>query len=338
MGCALVGWACQAPSAPEPTPVASAPAKDKARILIVHSYSSDFEWTAGIQRGIERALSGADDIEWEVYFMDTKRRSSPEERKAAGELALAITEEWKPDVVLTTDDNAQGDFAKHLAGRQDVSVVFCGVNAEAEAYGFPASNVTGILQRPPVDRSVALLDEHVPGRRRLAMLADASPTADGAIAWIKKQSSAGRFKAWEQPKTFRAWKKAVRRLNKKADAVGFYTYHTVKDDEGKPVPASEVIAWTMDNLKIPSFSLLTFAIDDGALIGYVESAYENGLKSGKWALDLARGKSIEDMPMTAAVKGQTMINLGTAAKFGIEVPAAALEGFDVKVRKVKGDG
>lgn len=337
--CLLAALACapsredgRAPAPDRPAPVSP------TRILIVHSYSSDYAWTAGIQRGIERALAGAKDVVWEVYFMDTKRRSRPEERRQAGELALAITEEWGPDVVITSDDNAQDEFSRFLVGRDDLNVVFCGVNAAAAKYGFPAANVTGLLERPAVDRSVALLDRIAPGSSKLALLTDASPTSDGAIAWIRQQTASKRFASYLQPRTFRAWKKAVRTLNRTAEAVGLYTYHTVKDESGAPVPPREVMTWTIEHLRRPSFAMFSFAVDDGALVGYVGSAYENGLKAGMWALELARGRPLEDFPMTSAVKGQSMLNLRTAHQLGLTPSPDLLEEIDVRIRGEEGDG
>ena len=38
--------------------------------------------------------------------MDTKRRSSTEDKKNSAVAAKAVIESWKPDVVITADDNA----------------------------------------------------------------------------------------------------------------------------------------------------------------------------------------------------------------------------------------
>lgn len=335
--CGLAACTAESSTSTRDRPAASAEAGRRLRVLVVHSYHSTYEWTASLQRGIERVFGAAHDVEYEVFYMDTKRRSDEASKTAKGELALAITEEWKPHVVISADDDAQAYYARHFIGRDDVKVVFCGVNEAAEEHGYPAANVTGLLQRPPIDTSVELLDQVVQGARRLAFLTDTSPTGHGARAWFEQQASASRVRVWAQPETFREWKRTVRRLNRMVDAVGLYSYHTLRDDDGGTVPPGDVISWTMDNLRVPTFSQRTFAIDDGVLVGYVESGYEAGVKVAEWAVAIARGAPVEDFPVTTEVKGQSMINLTTAEKLGIELTQATIQAFDAKVRMETGD-
>lgn len=334
---ALSKLGCSGPPA-QPKESADAPAPLAKRLLIVHSYHAGYEWTAGIQRGIDRALAGASEIEVGIYYMDTKRNSDPAFKAEAGHLALEMTAEWRPDVVITSDDNAQAFFSRHLAGRDDVQVVFCGVNAEPGAYGFPAKNVTGLLERSPVEQSVALLDKVAPRVRRLALVADDSPTSNGGLDFFRTQPSHARVKAYVQPHSFDRWKRTIRRLRKRVDAIGFYTYHTVIGPNGKSITPREVMEWTTSELNIPTFSLFSFGVDDGALLGYVNSSYETGLEAGTWARELLHGAPIDNFPITANVRGRSMINLVTARALGLKLPRALVDSIDVRVDGVDADG
>ncbi|MEZ4228598.1 MAG: ABC transporter substrate binding protein [Polyangiaceae bacterium] len=330
---ALAGLpACSAaPPDETPTPEQGGVPRVRHKVLVVHSYDSQYEWVKGLQRGIDQVAFENPDMHFETYFMDTKRKDSKEWMKKAGEIAMEIVQEWQPEVVLTSDDNAQEFFAKKLIGHPKIKVVFCGVNAEPEDYNFPAANVTGILQRPPFVESLARLTEVAPKAKRLAVVMDSSTTADGALKFFKSVDKKHRVVEWAQPETRKEWEKTIKRLNKHVDAVGFYSYQTVKDEDGKPVDPRELMRWTIEHLEIPTFSPKTNAIDDGALVGVAESAFENGAKAARWSAEIARGKPVSDFPITAAVKGQSMINLETVQSLELEVSPKTLQSFDVRV-------
>jgi hypothetical protein len=51
---------------------------------------------------------------------------------------------------ITSDDNASNCPIKKFYKDVSTPLVFCGVNYKADAYGFPRSNVTGLVGVPPV--------------------------------------------------------------------------------------------------------------------------------------------------------------------------------------------
>jgi basic membrane lipoprotein Med (substrate-binding protein (PBP1-ABC) superfamily) len=132
----LIGLICICLTAPA--------AATNGKVLVVRSYHADYDWCAGIGSAIAETLSAAD-IEYKTFYMDTKRKSTNDWKVESGQLADQELKAYQADVVITVDDNAQEFFAKAHAGDPNVSVVFCGVNADIEKYDFPAANVTGIL-------------------------------------------------------------------------------------------------------------------------------------------------------------------------------------------------
>lgn len=82
--------------------------------------------------------------------MDTKRQKSEEFKKRVALEAKRLIESWKPDVVITADDNAAKYLIKPYFKDSAVPFVFCGVNWTADEYGFPYSNVTGMVEVAPI--------------------------------------------------------------------------------------------------------------------------------------------------------------------------------------------
>lgn len=129
---------------------ATTPAKSDGsrKCLYLSSYHQGYEWSDSIQASIEKTLEGH--CELIQIDMDTKRRKSPEDVFAAVNHAIKVIEDWQPDVVITSDDNA----AKHVLAPHyrdaDLPFVFCGINWTLEEYGLPYSNATGIVEVAPV--------------------------------------------------------------------------------------------------------------------------------------------------------------------------------------------
>ncbi len=303
----------------------------KSRVLLVHSYHTGYPWVDTITRGVRMGLSGSN-VDLQIFYMDTKRHTDKRFKEEAGQAARNVTAEWKPDVIIAADDNAQQYFATYYTGRSWPQIVFCGVNAEPEEYGYPVSNITGILERPHFVQSLELLRQLVPDAKRIAMVSDDSLTSEGALKWIRKQCADAEIVLCEMPTTFEQWKSVIDRCQDKADAIAVYMYHTVKKSNiSESMEPKDVMSWTVENSSIPIIGLFIFAVDDGALCGYVESGVEHGLRAGQMAVEMLRGRRADQLKVVTALEGQPMLNLSTARRLGIKVHDEIIRQMEVLV-------
>ena len=120
-----------------------------ARCLYVSSYHSGYEWNDGIERGLESTLQGKCEIK--KFYMDGKRHLDSDFAKAKAIEAKALVESWKPDVIIAADDSASKFLIMPYFKNAAVPVVFCGINWTAEAYGYPYSNATGMIEVGPIE-------------------------------------------------------------------------------------------------------------------------------------------------------------------------------------------
>jgi len=118
------------------------------RCLFVSSYHQGYEWSDGVQAGIERVLEGR--CQLQQFDMDTKRKKSKEDKQAAAERARTLIEAWKPDVMIIADDNAARYLVKPYYRDAELPIVFCGVNWSVDEYEFPYKNVTGMVEVAPL--------------------------------------------------------------------------------------------------------------------------------------------------------------------------------------------
>ena len=134
------------------------------KCLFVSSYHRGYEWSDLVERGLRSVLEGRCQIR--QFDMDTKRRKSVAEKKDSALRAKAIIETWKPDIVITADDNAAKYLIKPYFKDHDLPFVFCGVNWTAKEYGFPYRNVTGMIEVAPIAPMLERAKQIVPGLAR----------------------------------------------------------------------------------------------------------------------------------------------------------------------------
>jgi len=285
------------------------------RILVVHSYNLDYPWTRAEDDGIMYVL-GDKGFTLKKFFMDTQRYPGEEYRVNIGQKALALVSEFKPQIVIATDDNAQEYFGRHLVNRKHISLIFCGVNAEASQYNYPGNNVTGIYERVFIRDSLYLLKKAVPSIKTFSILSDTSSTSSSIAQYLKKLNLNIQMEDIILTNDFDRWKHAVKSIQ--SDALILYVYHTVMKDK-EYIEPKEVIRWTLDNWNKPTLGLSDFAVEDGVLLGRVESGFEHGEMAAKQALEIIKGKKTSEIPITTAHKGLVLINERTARRLEIDI-------------------
>lgn len=134
------------------------------RILWVESYHEGFAWTDGIARGAQKILAGTG-VELRVVHLDTKRNPSAQHAEASAREASHVLREFDPHVVMASDDNAQRYFVVPFLKGGDLPVVAAGINWDAGEYGYPAPNVTGMVEVNLLDQAKAMLRKFGQGDR-----------------------------------------------------------------------------------------------------------------------------------------------------------------------------
>ena len=118
------------------------------KCLYVSSYHQGYAWSDGVERGLRSVLSGKCQIK--QYDMDTKRNRSEASKQQAALKAKSLIEQWRPDIVITADDNAVQYLLQPYYKDSKLPFVFCGVNWTASEYGLPYRNATGIIEVAPI--------------------------------------------------------------------------------------------------------------------------------------------------------------------------------------------
>ena len=269
----------------------------KPRVLVLHSYDTEYIWTRDINVGLTRVLLGkAYTTRW--HYMDTKRNPDEAFKQRSGILARRIIDDWDPNVIIAVDDDAQRYAVKSYANHPKIKIVFAGINGEIAPYGYDkASNVTGILERKQWRGVKNLIEEtirpRVPADRpvKISYVGDTS----GSVKEDTKFLNEFDWKPFvlhrsKLVKTFDEWKAEVKRADAEADVLLTTNYRRIQvsdADEKKMVPPEEVVKWTEENTKkVPVLGTNGFYVEDGGMMALATSPFEQGRVAGEMTIQI----------------------------------------------------
>lgn len=298
----------------------------RPRVLVLHSYATDYSWTRDIDLGLKRVFAAHGDWAVRWHYMDLKRHPWPSFREAAGQRARRAIDNWQPDIVIAIDDDAQRYAAKHYVGRTDLRIVFAGINGDVEPYGYgDAGNVTGILERKPLAAIRDALRQSSLGARplRLRHLGDQSRSVAEddkllqAFDWAPYRLLPSRLVG-----SFPEWQAAVRAAQGEVDALLLSNYRQLarSADDKTLVPPEEVVRWTEANTQLPLIGMNGFYVEDGGMLAIGTSGYEQGEAAARYAERLLTGAAAADLPVSASRQYVVFMRASAMAAHGLELP------------------
>ncbi len=255
----------------------------KPKVLILHSYNSDYVWTQLLDKALSVQLKKRQHIRIKYFYMNSKFTYN-----RATEISTAKEiNQYDPDIIIAFDDNAQILLSKYYL-KSDIKIIFAGVNGDVEKYNYPGNkNITGIFERKSVKGikfTLSQINIHnkTPEKLNLFFLTDSSNSAQQDAQYLSNKDW-GKFDfSFKKALTFEQWKKAVLSLPEQDfDYLLVASYrkllrHETKIDKtlSKYVPYEEVVAWTLEHSPINILALNIFSAKDGFPLAVGSSAYE----------------------------------------------------------------
>jgi len=303
--------------------VSAAPKK----LLFVNSYHKGYSWSDGIEDGLLRSLGiqnrsdGSQDrsqaaANVKIVRMDTKRNHSEAFKKNAAILAKKAIDQWQPDIVVISDDNAAKYLVAPYYKQSKIPFVFCGLNWDASILGLPRPHITGMLEVSPVRKTAEMLESVSKGNRIGILGADNITNQKEVLSHERHLSMT--YSDGKLVSDFDAWKKEYLRLQKTVDMMIHLSPVGIRDWDD-----AAALSFILEHTKIPSG-----AVSDSdaryTLLGQVRIAAEQGWWAGKTAMAILRGKPVSHIPVTANKQSKTILNMPLAKQLGIKFPMAVL--------------
>lgn len=301
-------------------------------ILVIESYHAEYPWDASYKSGLEEALVKKYKL---VYFeMDTKRLPKDQHQKMADQAWEKYLSE-KPVLVIIGDDAGLKMLGPKFA-ETSTPVVYLGINNNPRNYfSLLPTNITGVLERPLLKRSIADIQKILPDTKSVLVLFDSDITAQITKKEVFEDKDSQNIKDIKIEikliGDLQTWQNTILSSKGKYDACVIGLYQSVKDVDGKPVNAEDLITWTSNNTPIPPFAFWDFAIGGNKTIGgLVLHGKEMGvLASGLVLKILEQGKTPKELFPITNDQGILLFSKSQLTKWGIKLPEnmASTAGF-----------
>lgn len=297
----------------------SAGAHRGKKILWVDSYHPGYPWADGIGRGIRQGLAGSG-VELKTWHMDTNRNRSEAYGRQAARLAKALIEEYRPDVVIASDDNAQKFLVVPYLKGGNLPVVFCGVNRDLSEYAYPCSNITG-MRGVNFAEGLGRQMRNFAGGNRIGMLAGDTVTAR-IFANHYQRMFGGRLKVY-LVRTLAEFKEAFLQAQQEVDMLCLRNNAGILDWEDR---AAE--SFLAEQTRIPTGSVNPW-MKPFVIFNLASFPEEQGGFAAAAALRILDGTRPEDIPVVQNQKARLTVNLKMAQAAGIVMPVSLLQTAEV---------
>lgn len=297
-------------------------AKDfpEARVFILHSYDEQFPWTSKIHETI-RSILETSHVQSMTFYMDTKRHPAETEKFAAAQTAKLQIDKFKPNVVITSDDDAVKYVLMPYYKNSGTPFVFCGINWDASPYGLPYQNATGILEIELISEIIKNLQEHAKGKRigYLAMEGFSEhKLADNYERHLGKALEKTYFVT-----SFSEWKESFLKAQQEVDLLLLLNPKGIKDFD-----MQQAQQFVENNIKIPTGTSLSWMMQM-SLLGITLRPDEQGAWAAQTALKILNGQPPSNIPIARNREGKLFVNLRIAEKLGVTFKPALLKIGDV---------
>lgn len=288
------------------------------RVLILHSYSMDYQWTKGLQQGIEDGLRTlSPEIHLRVELMDTKNFFN---RGYLEKLATIYREKYaqfRLDGIIVTDNNALGFVERY--GEEifpGVPVVACGINYAQPPQ--PGSQVKSILaEESDHIGTIRQALNYWPQGENLYVVYDETPTGAHIAREVEQslrhldlsiQTELVTGKTLEELKQF----VSTRRTQDLVYLLPFF-----RDAKGQAYAQGHAAREMARVSTVPILASWSFQVGSGALGGHVLSAHHIGELASQTLFKIMEGEEVEAFQSDLSVF-ESFYDYDIVKQFGIK--------------------
>ena len=274
----------------------------RPRILIIYSYKSNSALVREEDGAIVSVLNNSDarpNIRRHFMGMD-KSWAGRSLNIIKHDIDRTISE-FKPSILISMDDEARAYIAREYGGRNDINIIFGGVDETIDFHPFfEQKNVTGILEKLPLLAIQELFSYLAKEPLKLMIIGDASISAQAeAKQIIRYDWGENKLLSSVQIKDFQSWQEKILENKNVSDIIFITGYRQLRRSiySEEIVPGKEVIEWTSANTKSLLFANDGDFVEEGGVITLSCSPREQAREVAFLALKIISGKKPADLPI-----------------------------------------
>ena len=286
-------------------------------ILVLHSYSNDYQWTAGINQGI---IDGFKEIGvsalFRVEFMDTKNIYNDVYLDSLFDIYKQKYAKSQPNGIIVSDNNALSFIEKH--GEElypGVPVVACGINKAVPPD--PNSQIKSIIVEQ-ADHAETIRQAHLirPEAQKVFVVYDSTPTGISIAEEIRTIAATNKTAipieyitgmSFEELKHFAS----TRRKNDLLYLLPFF-----RSADGRILPQGEAEKELSGISSVPILVSWAYQVNTGTLGGNTLQPHEFGKQAALTLVQVLQGENVPPFQNIGTTQ-QNIYDYNTMQRFNI---------------------
>lgn len=266
------------------------------RVLVLHSYHAQYQWTDDLSRGIRSVFESRPNLEIHFEYLDLKRETSEEYLQLVSRSLGKKYPRMLPRVVIVSDDPALDFAAKYREILfPGVPIVFCGVNDWTPERTKNIPMVTGVNETIGFEKTLDIIAKVRPNLQELLVIVDTTRTSQDNLRQLLS-AMPGHLKAKitsTQNQSFAQFQGTLNSLAKDQAAlfIGFWT-----DSTGRNVSIEE-LEKLFQQSPAPVFGRSEWMVGRGQIGGWCVIGFEQGSAAAVLAGKILDGAKAEDVPV-----------------------------------------
>jgi len=300
---------------------------DDRRVLLINSYHPQYAWTDQLTKGVVEALSTSIAPEnIHVEYMDSRRFVDDDVySQTIRNLLLYKYQQYKPDVIITSDDHAFNFMLK--TGDQlfpNKPVVFNGVNVFNPQSIEGKSNFIGIPEGMEILGNLKLITRLQPNVKRIIMLGDTTGLGlrmvrrarEIQLQWTQESYSDVKLEIWDRF----SLDDLYRRVSNLPSDTAILMLAIHMDSTGQYFSFDKELPILTDRSSVPIYGMWgALMIGNGVAGGMMNDPKLHGGNAANLALALLSGVPISEVKAPAKAKYIPVFDYNVLKRFGISL-------------------
>ena len=298
-------------------------------MLVLHSYSTDYQWTRSVQAGIEAVFHPMEgEVELRTEHLDSAHSPELLRGPLLPDLYRAKFAGTRFRLVIASD-NAAFEFVR--AHREELfpgPVVFTGLNGYEDGMLRGEGGITGVAEDNDFLGTFGVLMRLAPRTRRIVLpgMAD-DPTFRGNRALVRRILPRFRPDVSVEFPEYPDVDAAIEAVRALPPDTAIVVMANMRTKAGRGVHSQRVVELVSQAAPVPVFTAWDFMVGHGAVGGSVTSGFEQGRLAAEIAVRILRGEPPEAIPVHRGVGNTFAFDHVQLARFGIrrsELPEGSL--------------
>jgi len=296
--------------------------EEMKKVLLLNSYSRDYQWTEDVSKGVTETLSDYEDllIDLHIEYLDSKKHSSIQYLESLNIIQSLKMKHSDYDLIITSD-NIATDFVleNHSDIYKNIPLIFCGINGFNNYGHYFTDNSTGVLEEVDFINTLDLAYALQPDLEKYYVITDMTTTGKAIkvdlLSQVKQSGKRYNIEWIDNISIYELQNKISKISMNNAIILTLFN----KDNSGETFSHIEAASKITEYSQAPVYSVWDFYMNHGIIGGYLTKGYTQGREAASIAIKYLEGSPINEIDFIETTEKDLILDYVILKKYGISL-------------------